>query len=173
MNVEDQQVLPTPEVPGYSGPWKFMDNWIGIGLMELIDIAIFAFVWWSPETNLAQSAAFVLLEAAYILPVVLILAWRRVHWKQLGFGKFEWKDAGIGCGLLVASYSIIIVYGLLLLTFGIETQGQQIAEIFAKLDSPIWFFIGGTVAAPFVEEVFFRGFLFQGLRENMAGSTPC
>jgi membrane protease YdiL (CAAX protease family) len=32
------------------------------------------------------------------------------------------------------------------------------------LDSPVWFFFVGAILAPLVEEIFFRGFLFQGFR---------
>ncbi len=166
MNLEMQEPVPAPKAPGYSVPWKFMDNWIGVALLAVIQAAIFIFMLWGPRTDVFRSAAVIFLEAAYILPVVLILAWRRIHWKHLGFGRFEWKELGLGCGLLVAGYSIIILYGLLLLTFGIETQGQQIVKLLAELDSPIWFFIVAAFVAPFVEEVFFRGFLFQGLRQR-------
>jgi membrane protease YdiL (CAAX protease family) len=36
--------------------------------------------------------------------------------------------------------------------------------MFAELNSPFWFAIVAAVVAPFVEETFFRGFLFQGFR---------
>ncbi|MBN2118732.1 MAG: CPBP family intramembrane metalloprotease [Anaerolineales bacterium] len=166
MNSEIQESLAAPETPGYSVPWKSMDNWIGVLLLGLVEAAIFLIALRSPRSELVQSAAIVLLESAYLLPVILILAWRRVHWKYLGFGKFEWKTLGLGCGLLVASYGIILVYGLILVAFKIETQGQQIIRVFAELDSPVWFFIVGAVFAPLVEEIFFRGFLFQGFRQR-------
>jgi membrane protease YdiL (CAAX protease family) len=118
------------------------------------------------RTEVAQSAVVILLEGAYLLPVVLIFAWRRIHWKHLGFGKFEWSTLGIGCGLLLVSYVIILFHNLLLLAFGVDTQGEQIMKLFAELDTPLWFVIVGAVLAPFVEEVFFRGFLFQGFRQR-------
>ncbi len=71
---------------------------------------------------------------------------------------------GIGCGLLIASYAIILLHNLLLVNLGIDTQGEAIAELFAALESPVWFFIVGALLAPLIEEIFFRGFLFQGFR---------
>jgi hypothetical protein len=71
---------------------------------------------------------------------------------------------GIGCGLLIASYAIILLHNLLLMNLGIDTQGEAIAKLFAALESPVWFFIVGALLAPLVEEIFFRGFLFQGFR---------
>lgn len=167
MNSETQseQSLPAPEAPAYSVPWKFIDNWIGVGLLVIVEAAI-ALVMTQSTADIIQSAAVLLLESAYLLPVVLILAWRGIHWKHLGFGKFEWSTLGIGCGLLIASYVIILMHNLLLLAFGIDTQGDQIVKLFAELDSPFWFFLVGAVFAPLVEEIFFRGFLFQGFRQK-------
>jgi membrane protease YdiL (CAAX protease family) len=168
---ETEQSVPVPETPNYSVPWKFIDNWIGVVLLALIDIVIFIITLQSSKAKLAQSAVIVLLELAYLLPVILIFAWRGIHWKSLGFGKFNWNTVGLGCGLLVASYIIIILHNLLLYALGVDTQGQEIIKIFTELNSPIWFFIVGAVFAPFVEEIFFRGFLFQGFRERYGWKT--
>jgi membrane protease YdiL (CAAX protease family) len=166
MNVEDQQVLPTPEVPAYSVPWKFVDNWIAVGMLALISGALFIVAAQGVGTDIVQTAGILLIELVYLLPVVLIFAWRRVHWRVLGFGRFTLETMGIGCGLLIAAYSIIIVHNLILYFLGVDTQGEEIMKIFAELESPVWFFIVGVLMAPIVEEVFFRGFLFQGFRQK-------
>jgi membrane protease YdiL (CAAX protease family) len=163
MNFETQQPA---AVTSYSAPWKFIDNWIGVALLVIIDVIIFVISLGSAKTELAQSAAIILLELSYLLPVILIFAWRRIHWKALGFGKFDWNTLAIGCGLLVGSYIIIILHNLLLWALGVPTQGEDIVKIFAELDTPLWFFIVGAIFAPLVEEIFFRGFLFQGFRER-------
>ena len=166
LDAETEQPVPESEEPNYSVPWKFIDNWIGVILLALIQGTIAIIILRASKTELAQSAAIVLLELAYILPVILILAWRRVSWRQLGFGRFEWKTLGLGCGLLLGAYAIIIVHNALLYFLGVDTQGAKIAKMFAELNSPFWFAIVAAVAAPFVEETFFRGFLFQGFREH-------
>ncbi|HET9914246.1 MAG TPA: type II CAAX endopeptidase family protein [Anaerolineales bacterium] len=171
MNVEDQQVLPTPEVPVYSVPWKFMDNWIAVGMLALISGALFIVAAQGVGTDIIQTAGILLIELVYLLPVVLIFAWRRVHWKVLGFGRFTLETMGIGCGLLIGAYSIIIVHNVILYFLGVDTQGEEIMKIFAELESPVWFFIVGVVMAPIVEEVFFRGFLFQGFRQKYGWIT--
>jgi membrane protease YdiL (CAAX protease family) len=38
--------------------------------------------------------------------------------------------------------------------------------MFNQLESPVWFFLVAAVIAPIVEELFFRGFLFQGFRQT-------
>lgn len=172
MNSELQQTVPTVEIPDYSVPWKFIDNWIGVALLAFIDVVIFIIMLRQERrADLAQSAAVLLLELAYLLPVVLIFAWRRIHWKHLRFGKFEWNTLGIGCGLLIGSYVVIILHNALLFLLGVDTQGENIVNLFAELDSPVWFFIVGAIFAPLVEEIFFRGFLFQGFRARYGWIT--
>jgi membrane protease YdiL (CAAX protease family) len=166
MNSEFQQPAAAPETPGYSVPWKFIDNWIGVVLLAIIDVILFVIMLYRSRTEFAQSAAIILLELAYLLPVILIFAWRGVHWKHLGFGRFEWKTLGMGCGLLIGAYAIIMVHNILLYSLGVDTQGQEILKMFAELETPVWFFIVAVVVAPLVEEIFMRGFLFQGLRQR-------
>jgi len=159
-----EQPAPGSGTPGYSVPWKYIDNWIGVILLIVIDLIIFIITLQSSKAKLAQSALIVLLELAYLLPVILIFAWRRINWKALGFGKFNWSTLSIGCGLLFVGYILIILHNLLLFGLGVDTQGEEIVKMFEGLDSPFWFFIVGAVFAPLVEEIFFRGFLFQGFR---------
>ncbi|HET6823690.1 MAG TPA: type II CAAX endopeptidase family protein [Anaerolineales bacterium] len=172
MNFEAQQPVTAPGVPDYSVPWKFIDNWIGVALLAIIDVVIFVIMLGQERrADLAQSSAVVLLELAYLLPVIFIFAWRGVHWRHLRFGSFKWETLGIGCGLLIGSYIIIIAHNALLFLFEVDTQGENIVELFAELDSPFWFFIVGAVFAPLVEEIFFRGFLFQGFRKRYGWIT--
>jgi membrane protease YdiL (CAAX protease family) len=174
MNFETgtEQPVTAPASPAYSVPWRSIDNWVGVALLAVIDVVIFILMLGQEQrVELAQSAAVLLLELAYLLPVVLIFAWRRIHWRHLRFGSFKWDTLGIGCGLLIGSYIIIILHNVLLYMLGIDTQGQNIVELFAELDSPVWFFIVGAIFAPLVEEIFFRGFLFQGFRERYGWVT--
>jgi len=164
MNVETPEPVPAPELPSYSVPWKFIDNWIGVILLVLIDLVIFLITLKSSKAALAQSALILVLELAFLLPVILIFAWRRISWKAIGFGKFEVNIVGIGCGLLIGAYIVIILHNLILYMLGVDTQGEEIVKVFTELNSPVWFFIVGAIFAPFVEETFFRGFLFQGFR---------
>ena len=171
MNVEIQEPVPAPDVPVYSVPWKFIDNWIAVVLLALISGGLFIVAAQGLGTDIAQTAALLVIELVYLLPIVLIFVWRRVHWKHLGFGRFTLETMGIGCGLLIGAYSIIIVHNMILYFLGVDTQGEEIMKIFAQLKSPVWFFIVGVVMAPIVEEIFFRGFLFQGFRQKYGWIT--
>jgi hypothetical protein len=150
----------------YTVPWKASDNWVGVILLILIDALLLVIIWQGIGKQIAQNAGVIFLELAYLLPVVVIFAWRRIHWKHLGFGSFDWNTMGLGCGLLIASYVIILLHNLILMALGIDTQGEDILKAFASLESPVWFIIVGVLFAPLVEEIFFRGFLFQGFRQR-------
>ena len=150
----------------YAVPWSIGDTWLGVVLLVLVSIGMVAAVLLGLKKEFLQNIGVLFLELVYILPVVLILAWRRIHWKYLGFGKFNVNVVGIGCGLLIGGYIIILLHNALLTLLGINTQGDKIFESFNQLKSPIWFFLAGAVIAPFVEEIFFRGFLFQGFRQK-------
>lgn len=159
-----QMPVATPEPVSYSVPWKPIDNWIGVLILGLMDVGLLVIALQGERGQMAQSGLLAIVQLAFLLPVVVIFAWRRIHWKHLGFGGFSASTMGVGCGLLVASYGIILLHNLLLVNLGIDTQGEAIAELFAALESPIWFFVVGALLAPLIEEIFFRGFLFQGFR---------
>jgi CAAX protease family protein len=169
--VKENQVPAEKEVQTYSVPWSVGDTWAGVVLLVLISIGMVAAVLLGLKKEFLQNIGVLFLELVYILPVVLIFAWRRIHWKYLGFGKFSLQTMGLGCGLLIAGYIFILLHNLILYLLKIDTQGDQISRIFSELDSPIWLFLVGVVFAPLVEEMFFRGFLFQGFRQKYGWVT--
>ena len=168
---ELMQPIPMPEAREYSVPWSVLDSWLGVLLLALVNVGLLAIVSQDPNRQLVQSSALIVVQLAYLLPLVLIFTWRRISWKHLGFGRFDRNILGLGCGLLVASYVVIIIHNLILMALKIDTQGNEILELFASLESPVWFFFVGAVLAPIVEEIFFRGFLFQGFRQKYGWIT--
>jgi len=164
--MEQEQAADKNETQEYSVPWKAIDNWVGIFLLVLVIAGMFAAAVMGWGERVAQNASLILVQLIYLIPVIVVFAYRRVPVRALGFGKFDWATMGLGCGLLIVSYMLILVHNLALTFLGIDTQGEQILEIFANLDSPIWFMLVGVVFAPIIEEIFFRGFLFQGFRQQ-------
>lgn len=162
----EQEQLSAGKDAAYSVPWKPVDHWVGILLLALIDIALFVVSLQGLGTRLAQSAGLILVQLAYLIPLIVIFAYRRVHPKALGFGRFKWSALGVGFGLLIVSYFFILLHNAVLMLLGVDTQGVRVLELFAALDSPVWFILVGVVFAPLVEELFFRGFLFQGFRQQ-------
>lgn len=155
-----------PSTPSPSVPWTVTDSWLGAVMLGVIAVLLLALAPRDSRAELAQSALILLLELAFLLPVVLIFAWKRISWRHLGFRKFDPKTMALGCGLLIGGYIIILIHNLILVSLGIDTQGEAILRLIQMLESPGWFFVVGILFAPFVEEIFFRGFLFQGFRQK-------
>lgn len=166
MNPETQPTPPTPEPQSYSVPWKPVDHWIGILLLALMDVGLLLAASRGIGSQLAQSAGLALIQLAYLIPLLVVFAYRRVSPKSLGFGRFDWNTLGLGCGLLIVSYLFILIHNVLLVLLGVDTQGARVLELFEALESPLWFVVVGVFLAPIVEELFFRGFLFQGFRQR-------
>ncbi len=147
-------------------PWTLADTWLGIGMLIvlLVGLAIVAVIF--RTRFLLSSLALVLSELVLIVPVVIIFAWKGYGWKYLGFARFKWSTLVFGFGVMIIAYSIIIVHNLILTALNIQTQGGTIMELLDQLGSPWTFFFVGGVLAPFVEEIFFRGFLFSGFRQS-------
>jgi membrane protease YdiL (CAAX protease family) len=166
--MEENQIQMEGEAQAQSVPWSLFDTWLGVGLLVLVNIGLLAalFVFQENAQQLAQNAGILLAEFVYLLPVILILGVRRIHWRHLGFGGFSMNTLGLGCGLLMAAYGLILLHNAALYYLGVDTQGEQILKIFSELESPIWFVLVAVVLAPLVEEIFFRGFLFQGFRQR-------
>lgn len=149
-------------------PWSILDTWLGVVLLILISVGmlVVTFLFQEEAKQFARGAGIMFAEMIYLLPVLVILAWKRIRPGLLGFVKFDSLTMGLGCGLLIVAYGIVIAHNVLLTLLGVDTQGEAVMKMFSELDSPVWLFITGVIVAPLVEETFFRGFLFQGFRQR-------
>jgi len=149
-------------------PWTVRDIWLGVGFLGLWLVISFA-VWLLLRfsgLNMNAGLFIALAELALLGPVWwLTIRKYKVSWETLGLRGFKWGVIGLGCGLMVLSFIFNLIYGRFLAIFNLRAQVDLI-PIFAKLSSPWWLLVAGVVIAPVVEEVFFRGFLFAGLRKN-------
>jgi membrane protease YdiL (CAAX protease family) len=149
-------------------PWSARDVWWGV---------FFLGVWWvlfvvisfllellEAEVNLGL---FIGLAELFLLLPVWWFAIRKhaVGWEALGLRGFKGRMLGTGCGLMALSFLFNFFYSTFLAFFDLRTQ-VDLAPIFAELSSPWWLLLAGVVVAPVVEEVFFRGFAFAGLRKR-------
>lgn len=164
--MEQDQLSVKSEAGRSSVPWKPVDHWVGILMLVLIDAALLFAASQGLGARVVQNAGLVLVQLSYLVPLIVIFAYRRANPLSLGFGRFDWNTLGLGCGLLIASYLVILGHNIVLTLLGVNTQGEQILQLFGALDSPLWFIVVGVIVAPVVEELFFRGFLFQGFRQR-------
>lgn len=149
-------------------PWTTREVWFGLGLFLAwllvslgfaiaretyawkIDIGLFLIIW----------------EMVLIIPAWwLTIRKYKLNWDSLGLRKFDLTSLAIGCGLMILTFAFNFFYNLALLFNNIES-GFEISDIFNSVSSPWLIFLTGIIIAPLVEEIFFRGFIYTGLREK-------
>jgi hypothetical protein len=122
-----------------------------------------------PEGNRYLSGILLLiLESALIFPVWLFTVQKYgVGWKKLGFRSF---DPLAGCGravlLLVVSFLINALWAGFLVPFGLRVQPEVLPMFGGGLAGLTIAWLAAGVAAPLVEETFFRGFLLPALLQH-------
>ncbi len=94
------------------------------------------------------------------------LAQFHIGWERLGLRSFSVPvGCGLSAGLLVVSYVVRLVYGLIAYALGFHIQQQ---DVLTRLDTHGLGFVltlfAAAAVAPISEEIFFRGFLYGGLR---------
>lgn len=160
------QNVPTPPPPPKPASWSAADTWLGLGLLILI-VAGYLFALAQFEPSKSNSIFFVAtFEFILLIPIAVIFLWRRVSWIALGFKPFNRDALALGCGLLVAVYVLVIINNLIMMALGVVTQADVISDILGEIDAPYLFAFTTAIVAPITEEMFFRGFLFKGLREK-------
>jgi membrane protease YdiL (CAAX protease family) len=159
-------------------PWKPRDVVLAIlvavgGVLALNAIAVvFTVVTQGAlRNNSAVLAVFLVFQTAVMLGAVWLFSVSRYHvsWDRLGLRRFP---AAMGCALsaalLIASYLFRAAYIVIASMLGIHIGIQQ---ILTRLDTTgpgfIMTLIVGAVIAPIAEEIFFRGFVYAGLRARL------
>ncbi len=90
----------------------------------------------------------------------------------LGFRRFTGNSLGIGCGLLVAAYIGMIIYGAIITYLIGWDMGSNLESDGGEFSVPKWVItLSAIVIAPLVEETFFRGFVFTGFRQRYGWRT--
>jgi uncharacterized protein len=175
-SAEPQLDLPTlPTTSPLPAPWGVRELLFGIftaaaGILalNLVLLAAAATTGGAPAKNGAVLTVFVALQDLVIVAAAALFSIARycVGWAQLGLRGF---NVPLGCGLsaalLFASYVVRICYGLVALAFGYKPALQ---DVLLRLDTEgfglVLTLIAAAVVAPIAEEIFFRGFLYGGLR---------
>jgi membrane protease YdiL (CAAX protease family) len=161
-------VVQTESAHPHSVPWTSRDVWLGLALLGLLLVIAVPFVLLArPLLEHLDLGLFVSGGELLLLVPVWWLTVRkyRVGWERLGLRWFKWEMLGLGCGLMILSLGFNFVFAMFLGLFGLRIQ-PDLMPLFAGLSSPWLLLIGGAIVAPIVEEIFFRGFVFAGLRER-------
>lgn len=159
---------PTPPRP--TVPWRPRDVWLGA-----VAAAVILAVAWGLAYLLASLSATAAPELWIVLfPAVFELLFLAPVWlftahkygaslRDLGFVRFRASALGIGVLLLIAVYVVTAIYSVVLARYGLRAQSDM-SPVFEALSSPWPLVVVIVIVAPVVEEVFFRGFVFAGLR---------
>jgi membrane protease YdiL (CAAX protease family) len=166
MNQPPDNFTTPPPPPPAPATWSARDTWLGLGLLLLTIAAYFLGISRFEPSNTLSLVVVATFEFLLLIPIAIILFWRRVPWSALGLKRFDPSNLAIGCGLLVVVYTIVIINNLIMVALGIITQADVISDLLGEIDSPFLFAFVTAIVAPFTEELFFRGFLFKGLREK-------
>ncbi len=149
-------------------PWTPRDVWWGLLAFAVWMTAFVLSALLLRENRLAVNPGLIVSagEALLVVPVWWFTV-RKYHvpWTMLGLRRFSAGMIGLGCGLMLVSFAFNFVYGTILVFFNLRMQ-IDLVPIFAQLSSPWLLLVGGAVIAPVVEELFFRGFVFAGLRQK-------
>lgn len=149
-------------------PWSIRDVWLGVGFLGLWLVTVIVVSLLIRFSVLAVNVGLFIGVAELVLlgPVWWLTVRKyRVSWEALGLRRFRGRMIGLGCGLMLLSFAFNLVYSAFLAIFNLQAQ-VDLVPLFAELSSPWWLLVAGVVIAPMVEEVFFRGFLFAGLRKK-------
>lgn len=153
-----------PAAPLIHVPWTVRDVWLGLASLAVWFGVVIAIEILALKLKVDVGVFISLSEALLFVPVaILALGKYRSGWGALGLRGFKGHLVVVGCGLMVLFYAFNLVYSLILGLVHLREQ-VDLSPIIGKLSSPVWFWIGGALVAPLVEEIFFRGFVFGGLR---------
>jgi len=137
----------------------------------------------SAEGLASQAVTVMLWDVGMVLFVYWLARRRGSGWRDLGFRapfshqavrpRDPWMKLARTCvAAYVASVAIVNVYAVLIRSLGLDEEllpGQQLGnETFDYTLVVALMGLAVVVAAPVAEEVFFRGFLYGGLRQRFA-----
>jgi len=125
------------------------------------------------ETQLAEAGAVALLDAVLVVTVLLVIARKGAGLRELGF-RAPTRGWPRLLGVIILAYfaaiGVVNIYGILIDVFGLDwlKPGTQLGSDFYEHDSVVILTgIAIVFMAPVAEEIFFRGFVFGGLRRYM------
>jgi len=172
MRSDGEHLAQSEQVKRVSVPWSTRDVWLGMIAAALIVAAGWAIAYTlgalslRPDLDLWVALFPTLVELLFLVPVWWFSV-RKYHasLRTLGFVNFKFSVLAAGLGLLFAFYMFNGLYAYLLRDLGLRVQ-TDLTPVLRQLSSPWPLFVAVVVIAPVVEETFFRGFVFGGLRSR-------
>jgi uncharacterized protein len=165
-----EEIIQVDEQPTWSVPWKQRDVWFGVGSLVLYIAFVFGGALLIRWLKISIDIGFLLMfaELLLIVPVWFFTVRKyKIPWREVGFRKFKPIYLLLGLGLMIGYMMFNAIFNVILMQISGKTIQGDLFEQLGQIDWSIWLWIGGAIAAPFVEEAFFRGFIFGGLKGHM------
>ncbi|MCB0193056.1 MAG: CPBP family intramembrane metalloprotease [Anaerolineae bacterium] len=154
--------------PIHHPPWTAKDVvWaLIISIAWIVGIGIVSGIAQYVELPIDPSIIVVVGTFLLLVPVWYFTIYKYgASWADLGLRSFRPQAVGIGCGLMIVSFLFNFIYASFLAVFGLQIQ-PDITPMFDDTGFPVILLFGGAIVAPIIEEIFFRGFVFAGLRKQ-------
>ncbi len=144
---------------------------VGIVALNLLALAASLALKISLKDNRDLVLGFVIVQDLVVVAAAWLFSVARYHvgWDRLGLRAYS---VPVGCTLSIlalgASYVIRLIYSLILMAFGVRAQPQQVLSYLDTRGAGFLLtFVAAAVVAPIAEEIFFRGFMYGGLRRRI------
>lgn len=160
--------IPKPNLPAPTVPWTSRDvAWaLVMSVLLVLGFVILTGIGQRVGLFIDPSVVIIFGTSVLLIPVWYFSIYKYgVTWADLGLRGFRPAAVGMGCGLMLLSLLFNFVYASILALFDLQVQ-PDIAVMFEDTSFPFILLLGGAVVAPIVEEIFFRGFVFPGLRNR-------
>ncbi len=176
MNLDTTYQQPTSPVP--TVPWGIRDIVFailfaaaGIVALNLLALGLFLIFKIPVRENPDALLLFVIVQDLIIVSAAWLFGIVKYNARpeQIGLRSYS---VPMGCTLsallLIMSYIVRLVYAVIINILGVKIQPQ---DILTQLDLRgagfIFAFVVVAIVAPVAEEIFFRGFMYAGLRKSM------
>lgn len=123
--------------------------------------------------TLTVSYAIAIVVELFLFGIVLWFT-RRKYGVSLASLGLRWPDRGIWWMpiiLFFAAYAVLVTYAVSLEALGVDLEADVPTETYDNVAPVVALALLSLIAAPFVEEVFFRGFIFGGFKRPLGAGV--
>ncbi len=146
-------------------PWTLRDVWLSVAYVALLYSVTGFLMLRMPPLRRHAVAVLIGVELLMVVPVGYVALWKyHVGWATLGFRPCPAKALRWGGSVLLWYYTCTVVARLVLALLHVRMQGNVVWLL--QRSSPWVGMLVGSGLGPVLEELFFRGFLFAGLRQQ-------
>jgi uncharacterized protein len=164
--------VPTHSPPSRRAPvpWTPRDVWLSMASVLLVYSVAVVLVRHMPQLRRHTMAVPLSLELLLVVPVAYVACWKyRVGWATVGLRPCPARALRWGGRVLLQFYLCMLIYGLVLLSLHLRIPNPAVSLV--KRYAPWFLILYVVVLAPLIEELFFRGFVFAGLRQRYRRPT--